>query len=510
MDDFPADIIIDPPDPSGAFTEGFPDTPPTPMTERELSLDHRQLRIIEDCARDRIYFAEAVLGITPEDWQADIWRALDAGETRISIRSGNGAGKTMFCAVTSIHYLLFRNDVKIPITAPAASQLRDGLIPECNKWIKTLPDFLRIRLHSTQDRIVRRDDPMANFISFRTARKETPEALAGIHANNIMAIADEASAVVEPVFEAAQGTLSTAGAIMILIGNPTRLTGFFFQTHHKLKKYWYTKHLTSFDSSRVDQEFIDNIARTYGADSDQYRVKVLGEFPTGSENALIARSVVMAAVNRDVVASKGATRWGVDCGRGGDASTLVMRKRNVIYGAKEWYTRNLMESVSIIKKAWDECSDDDKPESILVDVIGVGAGVADRLRELNLPVVDVNVAESASMSSRYPRLRDEMWFTAKDYFEALNCKIQLGSQLSDEVAEKLVTEMSSPLEIFTASGKSGVESKAQMKMRLLPSPNLADALCHTFVFDHAVAAGRGFGTNKAWNEPIDYHPPHIM
>ncbi len=48
-------------------------TPPTPMTEKESSLDHRQLRIIEDCARDRIYFVEAVLGVEPESWQREIW-----------------------------------------------------------------------------------------------------------------------------------------------------------------------------------------------------------------------------------------------------------------------------------------------------------------------------------------------------------------------------------------------------------------------------------------------------
>ncbi len=43
---------------------------------------------------------------------------------------------------------------------------------------------------------------------------------------------DEASGVVEPVYEAAQGTLSTPGAIFIMIGNPTRLQGFFYNTHH--------------------------------------------------------------------------------------------------------------------------------------------------------------------------------------------------------------------------------------------------------------------------------------
>ena len=64
------------------------------------------------------------------------------GATRISIRSGNGAGKTCLLAILILHYILFRNDVKIPVTAPSSGQLHDGLIPECRKWMNRLPDFL--------------------------------------------------------------------------------------------------------------------------------------------------------------------------------------------------------------------------------------------------------------------------------------------------------------------------------------------------------------------------------
>ena len=138
--------------------------------------------IVEKCAHSRVWFAEEVLDIELADWQKKLLVALDEGETRISIVSGNGPGKTMIVSVIGLHYLLFRNDVKVPITSPSSGQLRDGLYPECIKWIKRLPDFLQNQLTYIKDRIYRTDDPENNFISFRTARKETPEALAGIHA----------------------------------------------------------------------------------------------------------------------------------------------------------------------------------------------------------------------------------------------------------------------------------------------------------------------------------------
>jgi hypothetical protein len=115
--------------------------------------------IIESCIDNRCFFAEVILGLDLDDWQRKPLEALDSGETRITIRSGNGAGKTCLLAVIAVHYLLFRDDVKIPVTAPSSGQLKDGLIPECSKWIRELPGFLRDMLGKTQDRIVRADSP---------------------------------------------------------------------------------------------------------------------------------------------------------------------------------------------------------------------------------------------------------------------------------------------------------------------------------------------------------------
>ena len=50
---------------------------------------------------------------------------------------------------------------------------------------------------------------------------------------------------------------------------------------------------------------------------------------------------------------------------------------------------------------------------ILVDVIGVGGGVVDRLKELGMPVRGINVGEAAASMDNCNRLRDELWLKGR-------------------------------------------------------------------------------------------------
>lgn len=460
--------------------------------------------IIENCLVSRVYFAEVVLGMDLEAWQYDVLEALDKGATRISIRSGNGAGKTCLLAVISLHYLLFRNDVKIPVTAPSSGQLEDGLIPETRKWMDKLPPFLRQLIHATSDRIVRVDAPEQNFISFRTARKEKPEALQGIHATFVMCIVDEASGVDDAVYEAAQGTMSTPGSIFIMISNPTRLKGYFFRSHNIHKNRWTRFHVTSFDTSRVDQSFVDTISSEYGLESDQYRVKVMGEFPTRDEETLISPHLVREAFARDMAPDKSRKIMGVDVGRGGDASSLAMRYGHVVSNIHWQSYSDLMATVGwVIKYATLY-----KPDVIYIDSIGIGAGVADRLRELGYNVVDVNVAETAALKSKYPRLRDELWWTAKKWFESKKASIVLDKD-DETLRNMLVEEFTSPLQLFTSNGRDAVESKQQMRSRGIKSPNIADSINLTFAYE-GYAASEGMNNSAtSWKKPLEYSVPHV-
>lgn len=466
------------------------------------TLAQSQAAIMAKCYNSRIYFAEVVLGVVLEDWQYDVLLELDNGATRISIRSGNGAGKTCLLAIIILHFILLRNDVKIPVTAPSSGQLKDGLIPETRKWMRKLPDFLRRLIDTTQDRIVRVDSPEQNFVSFRTARRETPEALQGIHAEHVMCVVDEASAVPDEVYEAAQGTMSTPNSIFIMISNPTRLQGYFYRSHHRMRHMWRTFHVTSFDTSRVDQSFVNQIAEDYGIKSDQYRVKVLGDFPTKDEQTLIPNDVVRAAFVRDIAKPKNRPVWGLDVGRGGDLSALVSRTGPVMDMFETQNYSDTMETVAWVKAKWDALDEAQRPETIYVDSIGIGAGVADRLRELGLPAVDINVAESASMKTKYLRLRDELWWTMKKWFESMNVAMVVVDDQT--LRDTIESEVCSPLQVFTDSGKDAVETKKQMRARGIRSPNIADACCLTFAFDAAVGMGLTSSASSNWKKPLPY------
>lgn len=487
--------------------------------------------IIERCMVDRLFFIEEVLNVKDvyedeggnehflnhydkplpgwtliekgiENWQCKVIEELDAGETKESIRSAVGVGKTALVSWLAVHFVLFRDDVKVIVTSPSFNQLMDGIIPEVRKWCGRLPPWLRDQLEITTERVTRKPDGANNFISFRTARKETPEALQGIHATHVLLLVDEASGVHETVYEAGQGTMSTPGSIAVLISNPTRVTGLFYKTHKKLKKLWRTHKITSFESTRVDPSFPKQMEATYGLNSQQYKVRVLGEFPEGNADSVIPRLWVEEAMAREIVPTGRELKvWGVDPGRGGDPTGFCERMGRGITELREWYDDNVMLIVGHIKVKWDALAPSQRPVTIFVDVIGLGAGIVDRLEELGLPVTAVNVAEFAAMKDRYVRLRAELWHEGRLFFERKDCWI---SQSIDEaLVEKFVEECSETAFKDHSSGKLDVESKKDLKARSVDSSNMADAFLMTLAEDASIVNGVS-DKNNQWGKPLNY------
>lgn len=333
-------------------------------------------------------------------------------------------------------------------------------------------------LEITSDKISYLPEPEANFAVARTARKESPEAFQGMHQKHMLLIADEASGIDNVIFEAGAGAMSTPGAITVMTGNPTRTSGFFFNSFHGAKNNWWTRKVSCEElieegAEYVSKTFPAEIANDFGIDSNAYRVRVLGEFPTTEDEQVIPFELAEAAVERDVVPTDiYRTVWGLDVARfGDDKSALCKRRGNtVLEPVKWWQHKDLMQTTGIVKYEYEEA--EDKPSEILVDVIGLGGGVVDRLYELGLPVRGINVAESASAKDIYARQRDELWFKARDWFLKRDCS------LPDD--GMLLGELVAPLYSFTSSGKMQVESKSDMKRRGFKSPDLADAFVLTF------------------------------
>jgi hypothetical protein len=241
--------------------------------------------------------------------------------------------------------------------------------------------------------------------------------LQGFHAGTLVFMIEEASAIEDVIFEVAGGALSSSNSWVFLFGNPTRTTGYFHRSFHANRESWRTYHVPCQVSSRVSEDYPKQIAMEYGEHSNVYRVRVLGEFPLSDDNSVISLGLVEAAVDRDVSPNDFAVVWGLDVARFGDDTTALAKRRgNVLTEpVREWKKLDLMQTVGIIMQEWGETLPEKRPGAINVDVIGLGAGVVDRLRELGLPVRGVNVGEAAATApERFMRLRDELWWKARD------------------------------------------------------------------------------------------------
>ncbi|WP_426356374.1 DEAD/DEAH box helicase family protein [Burkholderia sp. R-40] len=454
--------------------------------------------------RDPILFVQEVLGAEPDDWQKTFLTALADGKRKISVRSGHGVGKSTTTSWAAIWHFYTRFPQKTVITAPTSAQLYDALYSELKAWMKKMPDVLRDMADIKTDRIEFKPAPEESFISLRTSRQEQPEALQGVHSENVMLIGDEASGIPEAVFEAASGSMSGHNACTILLGNPTRSSGYFYDTHNVLANEWFTLKVSCVDSPRVSKEYVQEQAIRFGEDSNAFRIRVLGEFPLGDDDTVIPMHLLDAAINRDIREVPGQRCvWGLDVARfGTDRTAICIRHGNIVKEKVQWWSGlDLMQTVGKVKAMYDACPFEDRPVEILVDVIGMGAGVVDRGREMGLPMRGINVSEAPALGGdKYLNLRAELWYKAREWLEARDCKLANDQQLKAELATIRYQ--------FQSTGKIKIESKDDIKKRGVRSPDIADAFVLTFASDAATA---GSAKSYLWNsnKPLRRNVPRV-
>lgn len=430
---------------------------------------------------DPVRFVEEVLGAKPLPYQKDFLNAIARNERKISIRSGHGTGKSTSASWAMLWFLLLRFPNKVVVTAPTSGQLFDALFAELKRWISELPEQLQQMLTVKSDRVELTAAPSEAFISARTSRAETPEALAGVHSDNVLLVVDEASGVPEKVFEAAAGSMSGHNATTVLLSNPTRSSGTFFESQTRMSDSWWTQRWSCVDSPLVSDEFVQEMRERYGEESNAFRIRVLGEFPLSDDDTIIPYHLVESAVHRDLeVHEDTPSVWGLDVARfGTDKTALCKRQGPIVTEIRAWRGLDLMQTVGRVVAEYEGLPPSAQPREILVDSIGVGAGVVDRLHEMGLPVRGVNVSETPSLKETYMNLRTELWFKTKGWLENRSCKIPEN--------EQLMAELTSIKYSFTSSGKMKAESKDEMRKRGLGSPDLADALCLTMASEATTA-----------------------
>lgn len=458
---------------------------------------------VADYYNDPVLFVREVLGVDPDEWQIKFLEAIARGDRKITVRSGHGVGKSTASSWAMLWFFLTRSPVKVVVTAPTSAQLFDALFAELKRWVNELPDLLQQMVTVKQDRVVFNAAPDEMFISARTSRAEQPEALQGIHSDHVMLVADEASGVPEQVFEAAAGSMSGHSAVTLLLGNPTRSSGFFYDTHNRLASEWTVFKVGCQESPRVSDEYVAEMASRYGEDSNAFRVRVLGEFPRSDDDTMIPMELIESARQRDVAGNPYAdVIWGLDVARfGSDSSALTKRQGNIVIETpRRWKNLDLMQLTGAVVAEYESLEEKDRPAEILVDSIGLGAGVVDRLIELGLPARGINVSESPSFGTKYRNLRAELWAKAKAWLERRDCF------LPDD--DQLVSELATVRYKFASNGKLQIESKEDLKKRGLKSPDVADSFVLTFASEATVGL-HGSAAKNSWSKPIRRNIPRL-
>lgn len=435
-----------------------------------------------------VEFVEDIIRATPDPEQAAILRSV-AHNQLTTVRSGHGVGKSTVEAWAVIWFMCTRPFPKIPCTAPTQHQLFDILWAEVSKWLRNNP-ALSGELIWTKEKVYMRGYPEEWFAVARTASK--PDALQGFHADDVLYIIDEASGVADSIFEPVLGSLSTPGARLLMCGNPTQLSGFFYDSHNKNRASYSTFHIDGRRSSRVSLDFVQTIINMYGEDSDVFRVRVAGDFPLQEDDIFIPLSLVEASIMTEYKPRPHPTlvHIGCDVARFGDDKTVIGYKTDekaTIYKKRQGQdTMKTADDIILLGEQLVNRYKLTSPIPVKVDDGGVGGGVVDRLRQ-----VKRNNPERFWWMEVYPvkfgeRIRHKYYHDTTTYMMSVVKKLlspydeETGQSKPVELIlpddDDLVAQLSGRKYSLTEASKIRIESKDAVKKRGQPSPDEADCV----------------------------------
>lgn len=318
-------------------------------------------------------------------------------------------------------------------------------------------------------------------------------------------VADEASGV-EPLVHIAIVTQATApGDSILYLGNPLKVDGPFTDAiHGGAAADWNVITVPSTETPNFDPALPDieglatplwekSIAKEFGRDSVEYKVRVLGLPPDQTEMTLISIADIKAAADhpRKNWIDDGPLKFGIDPARSevGDRTGFAVRGETTLHHLEgvRGMTQNAMERrIKEILEAFDGHIDE-----LFVDGNGVGSGICDRLQaDPRVPVTRRCMgAYRAHNADLFPNQRSESYVLLKKALPGLHIPVVVGPKTSPALKEEydcqrhLVRELGGTEFEWDTMERQQVETKKKMKKRTdgVKSPDHADPVRMTYV-----------------------------
>ena len=425
---------------------------------------------------------EDLFAVKPDPWQREALEAFPH-TPRMAMKACAGPGKTALLAWLGWNFLLTRPHAIVGATSVNAANLRVNLWTELARW-RAAPraGLLRGLFTMTKTEIFANDQPQTWRLEARTWAQDANaeqigNALAGLHAKYVMWLLDESGAYPDSIMPVCEAIFAgdPAEAHIVQAGNPTHLSGPLYAACTKARRFWRVIEITADPddpkrTTRVSVEHARQQIATYGRDNPWVKVRVFGEFPPSSLNALIGPDEVSAAMKRCYSAHQignAAKIIGVDVARlGDDESALAFRQGIQAFPFQTYRDLNSTYGAGLVARAWDDFG---AHACFVDDTGGFGSGWIDGLRRLGRTPIGVGFA-AKSNDARYFNKRAEMAFECVQW-------IRRGGALPESA--NLLTALTQTSYTFQGD-KLLLEPKADLKERIGFSPDEFDALILTF------------------------------
>lgn len=449
----------------------------------------------------------------PRQWQQEaldeIGQALRDPARRfnpimVARASGHGIGKSAFIGMLVNWALSTCEDCKVVVTANTDTQLRTKTAPEVGKWQRLALTAPWFDVNATS--VASRDEKHAKNwrADFVPWSEHNTEAFAGLHnkGKRIVLVFDEASAIADRVWEVAEGALTDEGTeiIWVAFGNPTRNTGRFRECFRRYKHRWLGRQIDSRTVEGTNKEQMAKWAADYGEDSDFFKVRVRGMFPSMSSRQFIGEDDVTAAYGRQIQPRQYAFApviLTVDPAWEGDDELVIGMRQGLSFRILHRMAKN--DNDLVVAQIVARLELEHKADAVFVDG-GFGTGIVSAGRAMGRGWVLVWFG-GASGDPGCLNKRAEMWKAMRDWLKD-------GGAIPDDPV--LRDELQAPEIVPRMDGKLQIEAKKDMKARGVPSPNRADALALSFAYPvrtplAAERAARELGIAHT-PETFDYNP----
>ena len=447
------------------------------------------LRLQAVAFRDRVvadpaWFFTNILGSELYPAQVDIVKSV-RDNFKTSVAGANGTGKDFTAGRIVIWWLLSRYPAKVVIMGPTFRQVADIV------WKETRSAFLQAKfpLGGRMMETPRWTIDDSHFaIGFSTDRWEN---IQGFHSPNLLVIITEAHAVAKDDIDA---LMKLQPKRVLMTGNTLVTGGEFYDSHHSKRDQWAALVTRAEDTPNIKagrevvpglitKAWIDERRLDWGENSPVFRAAVLAEFPDDLEGSVVPLRYANEAAGREpqepwldppsddkVRPEVPPVILACDVARSGDDKTVVVRRQGpnatILHRAQG---HDLMRTTGVLVGLYQDL----KPAALLVDAVGLGAGVVDRLKELGIPAKTFNGGEAARQKDKYFNQNAEVWWAMREWFLAGAATIPKDPALIGQVSSRMYE--------IQSDRKVKLESKDDMRKRGVRSPDEADALAMTFV-----------------------------